>query len=217
MAFSFSAPGLVLGAVFAEKVEDPQKKAELELLGGMFGSSPLGLVLVATLANQAQTTGTGQSTGTGTGTGAEAQVPDVTSARTDQNKARDLIVSRGLTLAATATVTSDHPIKAIVGTSPPAGTIVPIGTAVTLLVSAGIEVPDVVKMPLRKAVTTLHHVGLEVSDDSTVEKPNAHVTRQSPEAGTLVSVGTPVTLRGTEHSSGSQPSHEPEPALVTGA
>lgn len=237
MAFNFSAPGFVLGAAFAQKVEDPKKKAELELLGGMFGSSPLGLIVVATLANQAQQAGTGASTtpstgagagtdgagtpGTATGDGnpaggapAEAQVPDVTPANTDLGKARELIESRGLKLAGTATVASDQPVKKILGTDPTAGAIVPYGSNVTLLVSAGIEVPNVVRMTLKNATATLHLVGLKAQQESAFEGSGVRVTRQNPHAGKWVSAGSTVKLHSSEHVSGEAPPAEAEIVIV---
>jgi hypothetical protein len=238
MALTFSAPGLVLGAVLAQNVPDQPTKTELELLGGMFGSSPLGLVLLVALANQAvsasegqssgagQTsgtgagngqptgtgTGTGQPTGTGTGTGqptgtgtgqpgptqppvAEAKVPDVTSAGSDQKAAGELIASRGLTLAANTTLTSEEPIGTIVGSNPAAGTIVPVATAVTLLISAGIEVPNVVNLTFAEAAAAIDFVGLKVSGD-TFRKRTDTVVAQDPGAGSFASVGDSVRLTG---------------------
>jgi beta-lactam-binding protein with PASTA domain len=188
----FSPLGVVLGAALSQNVADPQKRTEIELLGGMFGSSAMGMVLLATLAQQAGAATGGTTPGQGGPT--ESQVPDVT--KSTAATVGGLLTSRGLTLAGTETAISDQPIGTIIASVPAAGTVVARNTAVTIVVSAGLPVPNVVGQSRADAISELEppfvagvqYVG---PDQGAVDT----VVEQDPGAGTFLSKGDTVNLK----------------------
>ena len=86
----------------------------------------------------------------------------------------------------------------MIGTSPPAGTQLSTGQAVTLLISRGtntVIVPNVVGLDDQAALAALGNAGLsgtEVQRDST--EPEGKVLSQSPAAGKQVARGSQVTI-----------------------
>lgn len=157
------------------------------------GTSPMGLILLATLAKGATV---GQPDGpTGPSSPAEASVPDVTVAGDDLAAAGGILKASGLTAGRTRPVVSDEPKDIILGSTPEAGTLVPLGTVVAVLVSAGLVVPNVAGMLRADAEAALATAGF----GSTVEMmdvpgtPDA-VKKQDPAAGDLASYGDAVTL-----------------------
>ncbi len=181
-----------MGAALSQNVEDANKKTEIELLGGMVGSSPMGIVLLATLAQEA-----GASTGgttPGQGGPAESQVPDVIGNTADA--VGDLLTSRGLTLAGTETAISDQPIGTIIATTPAADTVVGLGTGVTIVVSAGLPVPNVVGKDIDTAIQVLASCsfGFTVTPATPGQGPVDTVIAQNPVAGTFLSSDLTVDL-----------------------
>ncbi|QIS14222.1 hypothetical protein [Nocardia arthritidis] len=49
---TFNVLGFVLATALTRDMKDRDQASQLELLGGLMGSSPLGLVLIATVAGQ---------------------------------------------------------------------------------------------------------------------------------------------------------------------
>ena len=95
----------------------------------------------------------------------------------------------------------DHARGTVISTQPTTGQVVPAGTAVDLVLSAGpaeLSVPDVVGRDLSEAKSTLEQLGLavgEVAYDSTSTAPNGRVLEQTPAAGTQIAPGATITLR----------------------
>jgi transcription elongation GreA/GreB family factor len=90
------------------------------------------------------------------------------------------------------------PVGEIVDQDPAAGDDVPVGSTVTVVVSAGIEiaVPRVLGLAEGRAVSELEQAGLEASVvpalSSTV--PEGHVSAQKPDPGTEVTLGATVEI-----------------------
>ncbi len=103
---------------------------------------------------------------------------------------------------------SDKPADTVLSTNPQAAQEVPVGTTVTLVLSAGpVEVPNVVGMREREARSTLEGAGFEVSveyDTDTPAEPGT-VLRQSPAPGDEVSEGSTVVIVVSDYE-------EPEPS-----
>jgi eukaryotic-like serine/threonine-protein kinase len=95
----------------------------------------------------------------------------------------------------------DHARGTVISTQPGVGQVVPVGTAVDLVLSAGpaeLSMPDVVGRDLSEAKSTLEQLGLAVGAvayDSTSTAPNGQVLEQTPAAGAQVAPGATVTLR----------------------
>lgn len=181
-----------MGAALSQNVTDQNTKTEIELLGGMFGSSPMGIVLLATLAQQAGTS-TGGTT-PGQGGPMESQVPYVTESSVDT--VGELLTSRGLILAGTETAISDQPMGTIIASNPPAGTVVSLGAGVTIVVSAGLPVPKVLGLTRAQAINALKPlfdaaVTYVHPDQGTL----GTVVAQAPDAGTFLSKGDQVSLQ----------------------
>lgn len=95
-----------------------------------------------------------------------------------------------------------HPIYdqgAVISQDPPAGTIMPQSSVVTLTVSDGIAeypVPDVLQFPLEYAGRVIAAGGFRLGRVDTVEAPgpSGRVVEVRPSAGTLQALGTPVQL-----------------------
>jgi len=183
--------GLVLGAALAQGVKDPAKATQIEVLGGVLGPSPIGLVVLATLARQGAVTG--QPPGGGGPT--EATVPDVRDAGDDLEAAARLLESRGLTAGTTARIISEAPMETILGSDPEPGTLVRLKTAVTINVSAGLIVPTVTKLRLEEAERTLSDAGFdsELTETDIPGDPDVGV-KQTPDGNAFASAGDRVTL-----------------------
>lgn len=87
----------------------------------------------------------------------------------------------------------------VISQDPPAGTVMPQSSVVTLTVSDGIAeypVPDVLQFPLEYASRVIAAGGFRLGRVDTVEVtgPAGRVVEVRPSAGTLQSLGTPVQL-----------------------
>jgi membrane peptidoglycan carboxypeptidase len=96
-------------------------------------------------------------------------------------------------------VPNSAPKGQVVGQNPPAGTEVPGGTAVTLLVSGGagggnVVLPGVVGLPVATARALLGALGLRVGLAYSGRGPPDRVVSQNPGAGAQVPKGSYVTL-----------------------
>jgi penicillin-binding protein 1A len=98
-------------------------------------------------------------------------------------------------------VPNSAPKGRVVAQNPPAGTSVPGGTTVTLLVSSGkgggggnVGLPNVVGLPVGTARTLLGALGFQVGIGYTSGGPPNRVVSQSPGAGTQLPRGSYVTL-----------------------
>src|SRR2546425_4819831 len=118
------------------------KDPRMSIIGGMLGGNPAGVLLLAA-ANQGGLGGgtatTAPRSSTTTQAPSRVQVPDLPD---DQDGAKQVLETRGL-VATVETVASEEPIDVVIGSDPPAGSVVRSGSRVTVLVSAGVLVPDV--------------------------------------------------------------------------
>jgi beta-lactam-binding protein with PASTA domain len=101
--------------------------------------------------------------------------------------------------AAVTEVPNSAPKGQVVAQNPPAGSSVPGGTTVTLLVSSGkgggsVGLPNVVGLPVGTARTLLGALGFRVGIGYTSGGPRDRVVSQSPGAGTQLPRGAYVTL-----------------------
>ena len=126
---------------------------------------------------------------------AQVTVPDVVGLA--QNDAEDALTSAGLTTGAITTQCDPViPAGSIVSQDPVAGTVVPNGTPVNLVVSSGpsVTVPDVTGLDVTAAVNAILAAGL--TPDGSVECDNVNpvgtVASQSPIAGSTVACGSVV-------------------------
>lgn len=95
-----------------------------------------------------------------------------------------------------------HPIYdqgMVISQDPPAGTVMPQASVVTLTVSDGIAeypVPDVLQFPLEYAGRVIAAGGFRLGRVDTVEAPgpSGRVVEVRPSSGTLQALGTPVQL-----------------------
>jgi serine/threonine-protein kinase len=89
----------------------------------------------------------------------------------------------------------------VLSSQPAAGTAVPAGTAVDLVISSGpaeLSVPDLVGRDLSEARNTLEQLGLTLGNvvyDSASTYPSGQVLAQLPAAGSLTAPGAAITLR----------------------
>jgi beta-lactam-binding protein with PASTA domain len=120
-----------------------------------------------------------------------------------QSNATSAITSAGLTVAspvATASSTTT-PAGNVISETPVAGTSVPSGTAVSLVVSSGpplVAVPNVVGLSQSAATTAITAAGLTVAlpvaTASSTTIPVGNVISETPAAGTSVTSGSAVSL-----------------------
>jgi beta-lactam-binding protein with PASTA domain len=144
-------------------------------------------------------------------------VPDVSGMT--QAAATTALTSAGLPLG---TITEENsatvPVGNVIRQDPAAGSVVPPGTAVSLVVSLGgssVAVPSLVGKPQASAVTTIVTAGFTVGTVTTGYSDTViagGVMSQSPAAGTSASQGSPISL---VISSGPAPvTLPPDPATV---
>lgn len=116
-------------------------------------------------------------------------------------EAADALRDAGLQLGQVTESPSDRARGTVLATRPAARQVVPAGTAIDLVLSAGpsqLSMPDVVGQELAQARGTLEQLGLAVAEvqyDSTSSSPAGRVIQQHPAAGGAVAPGAAVTLR----------------------
>jgi len=164
-------------------------RAVLWVLAGV-----LVLAAVITTAYLMPATGGGGSSG---GSGETYPVPDVRGLTAQQagqritaNHLRPRFLSQSSTTA---------PKGQVITTRPPAGTVVTAASTVTVFVSAGQHqpvAPDVLGENVAAARATIAGTGLTpvVKTDTTSTAPTGTVVRQSPAAGTPLTLGSDVTI-----------------------
>ena len=125
-------------------------------------------------------------------------VPDV--GNLDGELAQSLIAAAGLVASQVESVQAAAPTGLTMLTRPPAGTALPAGSSVTVVVSRGaptIPVPDLLGMASADARTRLETEGLQlgtVTRRRTAEASPGTVVGQRPAAGTLAAPGTVVDI-----------------------
>ena len=123
-------------------------------------------------------------------------VPDVVGLA--QPVAKTNLVAANLSVGTISNASSANvPSGIVLGQNPLAGATVPPGTAISLLVSTGPRVPDVINLAETPATNAIINAGLSVGLLSQVPHgivPAGFVISQSPGAGISAAIGTPVNL-----------------------
>ncbi|MFN8571645.1 MAG: PASTA domain-containing protein [Gemmatimonadaceae bacterium] len=128
-----------------------------------------------------------------------ATVPSI--AGQAQDAAAAALASAGLALGQVTEQNADEPRGTVLELRPDAGQVVPAGTHVDLVISAGpalLAMPEVIGRELSEARLILEQLGVEVAPveyDSTSSLPRGSVISQSPSAGSSIPPGTAVVLR----------------------
>jgi hypothetical protein len=213
---AFNAMGFAVASAMTRDMPDRQRAAEVSVLSGMLGNNLVGAVLLATtVAQSASTTSTTGTSTTGTATTGSpassapaptgtAGLPAPTVATLVQvpmiedpvERAEQVVSGRGL-VPVVEQVESDEPMGAVMGSDPTAETVVARGSTVNILVSAGIEVPDVTGKQRDDAVELIELAGFELDQraaDAERTGTAGYVERQDPQAHTYASAGSPVTI-----------------------
>ncbi len=191
----FSLRNYVLTSLLTSDMPDRAQAATIDIVGGVLGQNPLGPVLLATAA-QGGGLGSGPvapAPGGPVATPAKVQVPELPD---DPEEAKEVVEGHRL-VAATAEVASGEPLGGVIGSDPEAGTVVGAGSTVTILISAGLEVPDVVGKECEEAESILRLAGLEEGAEIVEsEKSGAEtvVASQDPKAGAFVDARSALTL-----------------------
>jgi serine/threonine-protein kinase len=131
----------------------------------------------------------------------EVEVPNVVGQ--DYRSAEDALSLKGLTWKHEYVTSTEYSVYQVVGMSTPAGTMVPMGTLITLTISMGaetqpeIEVPDFTHMDIADAKLKAQYAGLvlkinPVAENST--EPKDTVIRQNPPKGSKVIKGVDVEV-----------------------
>ncbi|MFI5068112.1 MAG: PASTA domain-containing protein [Streptosporangiales bacterium] len=112
------------------------------------------------------------------------------------DSARDKLLSLGLIVAGQVLETiSDKPSGTVVGSYPPAGSLVPPATSIQLAVSNAVEVPPVIGFSVEQAEEVLSEAGFRVSTSTEGDGGGYLVVRhQSPEGGFWVPRRSTVSL-----------------------
>jgi beta-lactam-binding protein with PASTA domain len=122
-------------------------------------------------------------------------VPDVVGE--DATAAQADLAKAGLHAVAQTDNTSTVPVGTVVGQTPPGGTKVSPGSTVTISVSGGVTVQDVVGDPVDTAKSILEGQGFKVIEVDQPSSPGTAVGivyAQNPAAGTLLPRGGTVTI-----------------------
>ena len=114
-----------------------------------------------------------------------------------QAAATSAITGAGLTVTTSSAPSSTVPIGTVISENPTAGTAVNGGSAVNLVISTGVAVPNVVGQTQAAATSAITAAGLvlgTVTTASSTTVPSGSVISESPAAGTLVNGGSAVAL-----------------------
>ncbi|HET9198985.1 MAG TPA: PASTA domain-containing protein [Solirubrobacterales bacterium] len=198
----FSLSSYVLAGLLTKDLPDPGLAAQTRLMAAMAGRNPVVPILVATAVREGHVgpapTAPAPAAPLPGGAASEATTPakvQVPGLPDDPEEATEVLERRGL-VAATAKVASGEPRGGVIGCEPEAGTVVPAGSTVTILVSAGLEVPDVVGKECEEAEAILRIAGFESIEIVESDKAGAEtvVSRQKPKAGRYVDSDSIVRL-----------------------
>ena len=143
---------------------------------------------------------------------APVAVPDVEGKQ--ENVAQTTLQNDGFQVAVQTDTTSTEPSGTVVNQSPIGGTKVGPGSKVTIFVSGGTSVPNVVGVPASSAVTLLQNDGFKVNQ-ITAAGPNGTnpgtVWQQSPNANTPAAGGSTVNIYIQPQAATQSPSPPPSP------
>ncbi len=149
---------------------------------------------------------------------APVTVPDVEGKQ--ENTAQATLQSDGFQVKIQTDATSTEPSGTVVNQSPLGGTSVPPGSTVTIFVSGGTTVPDVVGVPGASAVTLLQNDGFKVNQvlaAGPAGTASGSVWQQTPAANSTEAAGSTVTIYIQPAASPSPPaSPTPSPTVSGG-
>jgi eukaryotic-like serine/threonine-protein kinase len=143
---------------------------------------------------------------------APVAVPDVEGKQ--ENAAQATLQSDGFQVKIETDATSTEPSGTVVNQSPVGGTNVPPGSTVTIFVSGGVTVPNVVGVPGTSAVTELQNDGFKVNEITAAGPAGTapgSVWQQHPSANTPVTAGSAVTIY-IQPAASPSPSATPTPS-----
>ncbi len=142
---------------------------------------------------------------------APVKVPDVEGQQ--ENSAQSTLQSDGFQVKIQTDATSTEPSGTVVIQSPVGGTSVPPGSTVTIFVSGGVTVPNVVGVPGTSAVTELQNDGFKVEQVTAAGPAGTapgSVWQQHPSANTPEAAGSTVIIY-IQPSASPSPSPTPSP------
>ena len=110
--------------------------------------------------------------------------------------AANALLAAGLTAVTTTANSTTMPIDSVIAQAPRAGQVAQLGSAVTLTISLGAQVPSVVGQTQSAAITALSSAGLLASVSTVNDSaPSGQVISQNPAAASNVQPGSVVALR----------------------
>ena len=175
----FSIPGFLLGRVFGENqgITDSNTLTQLELIGGIMGTRPIGLVMTLILAQReapppVQTSGTtGTQTPTGAA-GAPAGIPQPSAPAASSASGPGAPMTPQMASSVTSTTSGSAPQPVL------------------------IEMPDLTDLTFNESKKMLEPLGLIVArqDLYSLDVRKFHVITQSAAPKSIVQQGTTVTL-----------------------
>ena len=184
---AFSATGFAFATALTSDMEDQDRARQIRLLGGLLGQSMGGIALIAAVANQDRNGGTVVTPAPAPPRPRRVQVPDLPD---DPDDAKKVLTAHGLK-AEVQTVVSDEPKGVVIGSDPPAETVVAVGTTVRVDVSAGVPVPNVVGLERDDAEAAVGAAGFDVvTRNADKDGKDNTVDRQEPAGGTFENVET---------------------------
>jgi serine/threonine-protein kinase len=188
----FNPLGFALTSAVTRDMPDRARATQLSLLGGLLGNNLAGVALIAAAARQDRTTTTGTTTEAPVERPTRVQVPELPD---NPQEATAILRSRDLVPVIARVTSSEEPMDTVIGSDPAAEEIVRRGSTVTVLVSGGVEVPDVVGKPLEEAVELVEAAGFVVDTTPSKKKGREdHVESQEPGGGTFADGESTVTL-----------------------
>jgi beta-lactam-binding protein with PASTA domain len=143
---------------------------------------------------------------------APVTVPDVEGKQ--ENNAQSILQNDGFQVSIQSDATSTEPSGTVVNQTPVGGTNVPPGSKVTIYVSGGTTVPNVIGDPGTSAVTLLQNDGFKVNQITAPGPAGTvpgNVWEQHPAANTPEASGSTVTIY-IQPSASPSPSPTPTPS-----
>jgi eukaryotic-like serine/threonine-protein kinase len=135
-----------------------------------------------------------------------------------ENVAQTTLENAGFSVSVQTDATSTQPSGTVVSQSPTGGTSVAPGSKVTIFVSGGTTVPQLVGLPANSAVTELQNDGFKVNQITAAGPAGTtpgNVWQQNPAASTVQASGSTVTIyiqpAATQSPSPSSSSTSPSP------
>jgi hypothetical protein len=164
----------------------------LSIIGAMLGRNPAGVLLLAAASQGGLAT---RPPGTPTTTPAPPRRVQVPNLPDDQDDALKVLAGHGLVGRVETVASGEEPIDNVIGSEPPEGTVVRVGSGVIVFVSAGTEVPDVRGNDEDEAMKSLISAGFDVETRESKESGKSQtVEKQEPAGGSFANGGSTVVI-----------------------